>query len=106
MLSNSPNTPTNSSDGGACGSLRVPHTANPCLEEPYALIVQVRVCGAPGGNIRGDLDENLKAIVEQAATHLGQTVNEFAAATFVRTAYDVIQQHERTRLSNRDHDVV
>jgi len=51
------------------------------------------------------LPGNLKAIVEQAATHLGQTVSEFAAATLVRTAYDVIQQHERTLLSNRDRDI-
>ena len=51
------------------------------------------------------LPSGLKAVVEQAATHLGQTVSEFAAAALVRTAYDVIQQHERTQLSNRDRDV-
>jgi uncharacterized protein (DUF1778 family) len=51
------------------------------------------------------LPSSLKSVVEQAATHLGQTVNEFAAATLVRTAYDVIQQHERTVLSSRDRDI-
>lgn len=51
------------------------------------------------------LPGSLRPIVEQAATHLGQTVNEFAAATVVRTAYDVIERHERTLLSNRDRDI-
>lgn len=51
------------------------------------------------------LPGNLRPIVEQAATHLGQTINEFAAATVVRSAYDVIEQHERTVLSNRDRDI-
>ena len=50
------------------------------------------------------LPGSLRPIVERAATHLGQTVNEFAAATVVRSAYDVIEQHERTLLSNRDRD--
>jgi uncharacterized protein (DUF1778 family) len=51
------------------------------------------------------LPGSLRPILERAATHLGQTVNEFAAATVVRSAYDVIEQHERTLLSNRDRDI-
>ena len=51
------------------------------------------------------LPGRLRPIVERAATHLGQTINEFAAATVVQSAYDVIDQHERTRLSNRDRDI-
>jgi uncharacterized protein (DUF1778 family) len=51
------------------------------------------------------LPGDLKAIVERAASHLGQTVGEFAAAALVRTAHEVIEQHERTLLSNRDRDI-
>lgn len=51
------------------------------------------------------LPGELRAVVEQAAMHLGQTVGEFATATLVRSAYDVIEQHERTRLSRRDREV-
>jgi uncharacterized protein (DUF1778 family) len=36
---------------------------------------------------------------------MGPTINEFAAATVVQSAYDVIDQHERTRLSNCDLDI-
>ena len=51
------------------------------------------------------LPGDLTAIVERAASHLGQTVGEFAAAALVRTAHEVIEQHERTLLSNRDRDI-
>lgn len=51
------------------------------------------------------LPEELKQIVERAAGHLGQTVSEFAVSTLVRTAHQVIEQHDHTRLSNRDRDI-
>jgi len=51
-------------------------------------------------NIR--LPRELKQLIEQAAGHLGQTVSEFAVSTLVRTAEEVIKQHDRTELSNRD----
>ena len=46
----------------------------------------------------------LKETIEQAATHLGQTVSEFAVSTLVQTARHVIQEHNVTRLTDRDRD--
>ncbi len=51
------------------------------------------------------LPSELKQVIEQAAGHLGQTVSEFAASTLVRSAHEVIEQHDRTELSNRDRDI-
>ena len=51
------------------------------------------------------LPQKLKQIIEQAAGHLGQTVSEFAVSTLVRSAHEVIGQHDRTELSNRDRDI-
>ena len=50
------------------------------------------------------LPGELKQVIEQAAEHLGQTVTDFAISTLVRGAHEVIQQHDRTELSNRDRD--
>jgi uncharacterized protein (DUF1778 family) len=51
------------------------------------------------------LSGELKRLIEQAATQSGQSVSEFALSTLVRSAHDVIQQHDRTALSNRDRDI-
>ncbi len=51
------------------------------------------------------LPSELKQVIEQAAGHLGQTVSEFAVSTLVRSAHEVIEQHDRTELSNRDRDI-
>lgn len=51
------------------------------------------------------LPGNLKALIEQAATELGQSVTEFAVSSLVRDAREVIQQSQRTRLTNRDRDI-
>lgn len=53
-------------------------------------------------NVR--LDSELKKIIEEAATSLGQTVTEFTVSTVVREARQVIQDAQVTRLSNRDRD--
>jgi len=50
------------------------------------------------------LPAELKETIEQAAAHLGQTVSDFAVSTLVQTARHVIQEHDVTRLSNRDRD--
>lgn len=50
------------------------------------------------------LPAELKETIEQAAAHLGQTVSDFAISTLVETARHVIQEHDVTRLSNRDRD--
>lgn len=51
------------------------------------------------------LPNELKQRIEQAAGHLGQTVSEFAISTLARTASEVIEQHDRTELSNRDREI-
>ena len=48
---------------------------------------------------------HLRQMLEDAASHLGQTVDQFAVSTLTRAAREVIQQHDRTELSNRDRDI-
>lgn len=50
------------------------------------------------------LPAELKETIEQAAAHLGQSVNDFGVSALVQTARQVIQQHNVTRLSVRDRD--
>ena len=54
-------------------------------------------------NVR--LPSNLKDVVEEAAATLGQSVSDFAVATLVQTARNVLQQRDVTELSNRDRDI-
>ncbi len=51
-------------------------------------------------NVR--LPRELKQIIEDAATVLGQTVTEFAIATVIREARRILKDVQITRLSNRD----
>ena len=51
------------------------------------------------------LPTELKQTIEEAAARTGQSVSDFAVSTLVRTARDVIEQENSTRLSNRDRDV-
>ena len=51
------------------------------------------------------LPNELKVVIEQAAGYLGQSVSEFAVSTLVRSAHDVIEQHDRTELSKKDRDI-
>lgn len=50
------------------------------------------------------LPPNLKQTIEQAAALQGQTVSDFAVSTLTRSARAVIEEHDRTVLSNRDRD--
>ena len=50
------------------------------------------------------LPSHLKQTIEQAAALTGQTVSDFAVSTLVRSARSVIEEHDRTVLSNRDRD--
>jgi len=50
------------------------------------------------------LPTDVKSVIEQAAGYLGQSVSEFAVSTLVRSAHDVIEQHDRTELSKKDRD--
>jgi uncharacterized protein (DUF1778 family) len=51
------------------------------------------------------LPAELKQTIEEAAARLGQSVSDFAVSTLVRSARDVIEQENITRLSNRDRNV-
>ena len=50
------------------------------------------------------LPAELKAVIEEAAAALGQSVSDFAVATLVLTARKVIHQRSVTELTNRDRD--
>jgi len=51
------------------------------------------------------LPAELKATIEEAATLLGQSAEDFAVSTLVHHARQVIAEHRVTRLSNRDRDL-
>jgi uncharacterized protein (DUF1778 family) len=51
------------------------------------------------------LPSELKQVIEQAAAHLGQTVSDFAISTLVQSARRVIEEHDRTHLSQQDRDI-
>jgi uncharacterized protein (DUF1778 family) len=46
----------------------------------------------------------LKETIEEAAAQLGQSVSDFAISTLVTAARQVLQEHQATRLSQRDRD--
>jgi uncharacterized protein (DUF1778 family) len=46
----------------------------------------------------------LKRTIEQAAALSGQTVSDFAVSTLIRGARSVLEEHDRTRLTDRDRD--
>jgi uncharacterized protein (DUF1778 family) len=51
------------------------------------------------------LPANLKAVIEEAATQVGQSTSAFAISTLVTSARAVLQQQNATELSNRDRDI-
>jgi len=55
-------------------------------------------------SIQVRVPRQLKKSVQEAATALGQTVNEFATTTVLREAQRVLDEARLTRLSNRDRD--
>jgi uncharacterized protein (DUF1778 family) len=46
-----------------------------------------------------------KTIIEQAAAISGQSVTDFAVATLLREARDIVDRHNVTHLSDRDRDI-
>ncbi len=50
------------------------------------------------------LPSELKQAIEEAATHLGQSVSDFAVSTLVQAARTVIERQSVTRLSRKDRD--
>lgn len=51
------------------------------------------------------LREDQKATIEEAATQLGQSLSEFAVSVLLERSREVIEQHHRTLLTNRDRDL-
>jgi uncharacterized protein (DUF1778 family) len=47
------------------------------------------------------LSSELKAVIEEAATALGQTVSDYAISTLVENSQAVLQQSQTTVLSSR-----
>jgi uncharacterized protein (DUF1778 family) len=50
------------------------------------------------------LSTDLKKIIEEAAALTGQTVSDFAISSLLGNARSVIQQHDKTALTQRDRD--
>lgn len=50
------------------------------------------------------LPSDLKAVIEEAAASLGQSVSDFAVSTLVQQARSVLSQRDATVLSDRDRD--
>ncbi|MBD3675154.1 MAG: DUF1778 domain-containing protein [Planctomycetaceae bacterium] len=51
------------------------------------------------------MQKDIKAIIEDAATALGQTVSDFTTSCLVREARQVLHEARTTQLSNRDRDL-
>ena len=51
------------------------------------------------------LNRQVKEVIEQAAAVSGQSVSDFAVSALYRTAKEVLEREQTTRLSNRDRDV-
>jgi len=51
------------------------------------------------------LNSQAKEVIEQAAAVSGQSVSDFAVSALYRTAKEVLEREQTTRLSNRDRDV-
>ena len=51
------------------------------------------------------LSTDLKAVIGEAATAMGQSVSDYAVATLVATSHAVLQQNQTTSLSKRDRKV-
>ncbi len=51
------------------------------------------------------LPSDLKAVIEEAAAALGQSVSDFAVSTLLQTARAVLHQQSVTELTARDRDL-
>jgi uncharacterized protein (DUF1778 family) len=51
------------------------------------------------------LPSDLKAVIEEAAATLGQSVSDFAVSSLIQTARSVLRQQSVTELTNRDRDL-
>ena len=51
------------------------------------------------------LNRQVKEVIERAAAVSGQSVSDFAVSALYRTAREVLEKEQTTRLSNRDRDI-
>jgi uncharacterized protein (DUF1778 family) len=51
------------------------------------------------------LNRQVKEVIERSAAVSGQSVSEFAVSALYRTAIEVLEKGQVSRLSNRDRDV-
>ena len=51
------------------------------------------------------LNRQVKEVIERAAAVSGQSVSDFALSALYRTAKEVLEREQTTRLSNRDRDI-
>ena len=51
------------------------------------------------------LSHQVKEVIEQAAAVSGQSMSDFAVSVLYRTAKEVLEREQTTRLSHRDRDV-
>jgi uncharacterized protein (DUF1778 family) len=58
-----------------------------------------------GARLNFRLPADLKRVIEEAASQLGQSVSEFAVSTLVQQARKVVHERNVTELSNRDRDI-
>ena len=78
-----------------------------CGKEPYALRVRPVMPAEMKNDARLNfrLPSDLKAIIEEAAATLGQSVSDFAVSTLVQSARSVLCEQSVTELTNRDRDI-
>ncbi|HQU44030.1 MAG: hypothetical protein B7Z73_05035 [Planctomycetia bacterium 21-64-5] len=65
------------------------------------------MANATDGNMGIDfhLPAELKQVVEQAAALRGQSLGDFAVSTLVENAQRIVNDHQVTKLTNRDRDI-
>lgn len=56
------------------------------------------------GRLNFRLPSHLKAVIEEAAAQMGQSVSDFAVSTLVHKARTVLAESNVTKLSRRDRD--
>ncbi len=76
-------------------------TKGPCFLGVNPMPSVIRADARLNFRLRADL----KQVIEAAAAQLGQSVSDFAIATLVQQARQVVRDQAVTRLSNRDRDL-
>jgi uncharacterized protein (DUF1778 family) len=72
----------------------------PLVKEGYLMVAMTKSDARLNFRLPGDL----KTIIEEAASQLGQSVSDYAVSTLVRNAREVLQQSNATEMTNRDRD--